>query len=52
MLNKEEIEENIKDLKHRIKIKDYDDNTEKLIFKSMIQAYEAVLEVDDEKYFI
>lgn len=48
MLTETEIKENIKDLKRRIKTRDYDDDTEKLIFKSMIQAYEAVLEYDGE----
>lgn len=48
MLTETEIKDNIKDLKHRIKTRDYDDETEKLIDKSMIQAYEAVLEYDGE----
>lgn len=52
MLSETDIKEEIKELKHSIKIKDYDDDVEKWIFKGMISAYESVIEADDEKYWV
>lgn len=46
MLTEQEVKDWIKDLKDRIKQKDYEDETEKTIFKAMVQAFEVVIEKD------
>lgn len=46
MLTEQEVKDWIKDLNARIKSKDYEDETEKTIFKAMVQAFEVVIEKD------